>query len=107
MEKPKEVLDLINRSLLAKKLGMAEEAIALNRLALQKYSLWRDETKKQFEYLTEWTEASRDKFAEWADFCCEALEDLTVLEDSFCSKNQNWIAIAHKYQGVGNDTNIS
>lgn len=100
IEKPQEVIDLINRSLLAQKIGMNEEAIALNQIALHKYSLWRNETKKQFQCLTEWTEASKEKFIEWADCCCEMLEDLIILKDSFCSKNQNWIAIAQKYAGA-------
>ncbi len=41
IEKPKEVIDLINRSLLAKKLGMTEEAIALNQGKSFAGIIWR------------------------------------------------------------------
>lgn len=98
IEKPKEVIDLIKRSLLAKKLGMNEEAIALIKLAINKNLKWWNEAMNIIQ-LMQPTGKALSNFIELQDCFYETLGDLDSLRRSFIQGSSEWIAIAEKYQG--------
>lgn len=99
IEKPQEAIDLINRSLLAKKLGMTEEAIALIKLALDKFSSWEQQNSRFLsESLSE--KGLTEFYVRYYFIITGTGRDLVTLNNSFNEENNNdWIAIADKYQG--------
>lgn len=104
IEKPQEVIDLINRSLLAQKIGMNEEAIALIKLAIVRYLIWEKRNRGKYQFLISTPQFSPqdviDFSVRWRIASNEIQQDLIDLEESLRLKNQNWIAIAQKYTGA-------